>query len=43
MAARITSVVVNCSDPAALAGFWARVLGWEVQDADDDLVTSAPA
>jgi len=42
MAARITSVAVNCSDPAALAGFWARVLGWEVQDADDELVTIGP-
>ncbi len=42
MAARITSVVVNCSDPAALAGFWAQVLGWEVQEADDELVTLGP-
>ncbi|MCO7220081.1 VOC family protein [Klenkia sp. PcliD-1-E] len=42
MAARITSVVVNCTDPAALAAFWGQVLGWEVQEADDELVTLGP-
>ena len=43
MAARITSIVVNCTDPAALAAFWGQVLGWEVHEADDDLVTPGPA
>ena len=43
MASRLTSVVVNCSDPVALAGFWAQVLGWEVHGSDDDLVTLGPA
>ncbi len=43
MAARITSIVVNCTDPAALAAFWGQVLGWEVREADDDLVTLGPA
>ncbi|SDO23601.1 Glyoxalase-like domain-containing protein [Klenkia soli] len=42
MAARITSIAVNCSDPAALAAFWSQVLGWEVHEADDELVTLGP-
>ncbi|SCX52836.1 hypothetical protein SAMN03159343_2862 [Klenkia marina] len=47
MACRLTSVVVNCTDPAALAGFWAQVLGWQVHEdpdgtEDGDLVTIGP-
>jgi catechol 2,3-dioxygenase-like lactoylglutathione lyase family enzyme len=32
MANRITTVVVDCADPAALAEFYCAVLGWEVVD-----------
>jgi catechol 2,3-dioxygenase-like lactoylglutathione lyase family enzyme len=42
VASRITSVAVNCLDPVALAGFWARVLGWEVQDTEDGYVSIGP-
>ena len=43
MASRITAVAVNCADPAALAGWWAEALGYEVLDADDpDVVTIGP-
>ena len=29
MASRITTVVVNCTDPEGLADFWSAVLGYE--------------
>jgi catechol 2,3-dioxygenase-like lactoylglutathione lyase family enzyme len=29
VANRITTVVVDCTDPERLAGFWCAVLGWE--------------
>ncbi len=32
MANRITCVVVDCTDPERLAGFWCAVLGWERRD-----------
>jgi catechol 2,3-dioxygenase-like lactoylglutathione lyase family enzyme len=32
MANRITTVVVDCSEPAGLAEFYCAVLGWEVVD-----------
>ncbi|GLY55121.1 VOC family protein [Lentzea sp. NBRC 102530] len=35
MAARITELVLDCTDPERLAGFWAEVLGYEVLDRDD--------
>jgi hypothetical protein len=30
MAKRITTVVVDCTDPVRLAGFWCEVLGYQV-------------
>lgn len=30
MAAVLTEIVVDCTDPAHLAGFWAAVLDWQV-------------
>ncbi len=29
MACRFTELIVDANDPAALAGFWSQVLGWE--------------
>ena len=29
MANRITCIVVDCTDPDRLAGFWCAVLGWQ--------------
>ncbi len=37
MANRITTVVVDCTDPEQLAGFWCAVLGWErLEDAEGE-------
>ena len=36
MAARITELVVDSLDPAALAAWWAEVLGWEVVGTEGD-------
>lgn len=32
-------VVLDCPDPAALSDFYAKLLGWEVESADDEWVT----
>jgi hypothetical protein len=39
MASKLTELAVDCADPWALAGFWCSVLGYEVQEADDEIVT----
>ncbi|BFP51073.1 VOC family protein [Streptomyces sp. CMC78] len=36
MASKFTELAIDCADPAALARFWCAVLGYEVQDADED-------
>ncbi len=36
MASRITELVVDARDPAALAAWWAEVLGYEVVGTEDD-------
>ena len=36
MAARITELVLDCRAPAALAAWWAEVLGYEVLGTEDD-------
>jgi predicted enzyme related to lactoylglutathione lyase len=33
---RIRSVVIDCPDPAALAGFYGQLLGGEVRDVDSE-------
>jgi len=35
MANRITTLVVDCTDPGRLAGFWCQVLGYQVLDGAD--------
>ena len=35
MAARLTEIVVDASDPGRLARFWGEVLGWPVIDEED--------
>jgi hypothetical protein len=42
MASKFTELAIDCADPLSLARFWCSVLGYEVQDADDGLVTIAP-
>jgi hypothetical protein len=39
MSSRFTELAIDCADPRKLAGFWCGVLGYEVQDEDDGLVT----
>ncbi|OCC13472.1 VOC family protein [Streptomyces sp. PTY087I2] len=36
MASKFTELAIDCADPVALARFWCAVLGYEVQDADED-------
>jgi predicted enzyme related to lactoylglutathione lyase len=35
MAARLTEIVVDATDPGRLARFWGEVLGWPVIDEED--------
>ncbi|GGS36682.1 VOC family protein [Actinokineospora fastidiosa] len=39
MASKFTELAIDCADPHGLARFWCAVLDYEVQDADDDVVT----
>ena len=39
MTSKFTDLAIDCADPAGLARFWCSVLGYEVQDEDDGLVT----
>ena len=39
MTSKLTEIAVDCADPADLARFWCAVLGYEVQDEEDGLVT----
>jgi hypothetical protein len=39
MTSKFTELAMDCADPAALARFWCSVLGYEVQDEEDGLVT----
>jgi hypothetical protein len=32
MAAMLREIVIDCNDPALVAGFWSHVLGWQVQE-----------
>jgi hypothetical protein len=36
---KFTELAIDCGDPGALARFWCAVLGYEVQDEEDGLVT----
>jgi hypothetical protein len=42
MTSRLTECVVDCADPAALARFWAAVLGYQVLDESADLIEIGP-
>ena len=37
MAAVLREIVVDCADARRAADFWSGVLGWAVQEKDDDL------
>ena len=39
MASKFTELAIDCADPSGLARFWCSVLGYEVQDDEDGVVT----
>ena len=39
MASKFTELAIDCADPEGLARFWCAVLGYEVQDRDEESVT----
>jgi catechol 2,3-dioxygenase-like lactoylglutathione lyase family enzyme len=39
MTSKLTEIAIDCADPGALSRFWCSVLGYEVQDEEDGLVT----
>jgi hypothetical protein len=39
MASKLTEIAIDCADPAGLARFWCSVLDYEVQGAEDGLIT----
>jgi hypothetical protein len=42
MASKFTELAIDCADPSGLARFWCAVLGYEVQDEEDGLVSIGP-
>jgi glyoxalase superfamily protein len=34
MAAVLREIIIDCTDPRAVAAFWAQALGWSVQESD---------
>ncbi|MGL6235324.1 MAG: VOC family protein [Segniliparus sp.] len=42
MTSRLETVTVDCRDPARLAAFWTRALGWEEVRGDEEGVEIAP-
>lgn len=42
MASKFTELAIDCADPNGLARFWCSVLGYEVQDEDEGIVTIGP-
>ncbi|MFG2500389.1 VOC family protein [Streptomyces sp. NPDC048441] len=39
MASKFTELAIDCADPDALARFWCSVLGYEVREEEDGVVT----
>jgi hypothetical protein len=39
MTSKLTELAIDCADPHGLARFWCSVLGYEVKDEDDGIVT----
>jgi hypothetical protein len=39
MTSEFTGLAIDCADPDGLARFWCSVLGYEVQEEDDGIVT----
>ncbi len=43
MPSRIAAIVIDAVQPRAVADFWCSVLGWQVVDEDDGVISIAPA
>lgn len=43
MSSRIAVIAIDAVRPRAVADFWCRVLGWQVVEEDDGVVSIAPA
>jgi hypothetical protein len=41
MGSLLREIVIDCSDPRRVAGFWGQVLGWDVQEEGEVLWMSA--
>ncbi len=39
MANRITALAIDCADPESLAEFWTQVLGWQVSERAEGIVS----
>ncbi len=39
MTSKFTELAIDCADPSGLARFWCAVLGYEVQDEEDGVVS----
>jgi Glyoxalase-like domain len=39
LTSKFTELAIDCADPSGLARFWCSVLGYEVQEEDDGIVT----
>ena len=42
LTSRFAELAIDCADPAGLARFWCAVLGYEVRDEEEGLVTIGP-
>ena len=42
MTSKFTELAIDCADPGGLARFWCSVLGYQVQNEDDGVVTIGP-
>ena len=40
MTSKLTEIAIDCADPLALARFWCSVLGYDVQDEDEEGVVT---
>jgi predicted enzyme related to lactoylglutathione lyase len=43
MTCQLVALTFDASDPRALAGFWAGILGWELVDDDEDCIELLPS
>ncbi|MGB3764365.1 MAG: VOC family protein [Ornithinimicrobium sp.] len=42
MPSRIAVIAIDAVNPRAIADFWCAVLGWQVVDEDDDIISIGP-